>query len=366
MQKKIIAAAVAVAFSTPAFAENSNITVYGKLNADLESVKNDKATLTANAASLNRLVSNASYLGFKGGKDLGNNLQAIFQIEALVDLNSAAGNGLGGALRNSNIGLKGNFGTVFYGNWDTPYKVAHNKVELFDNTHTASALNITGRVPYTSTTGANFNTRQKNVVQYWTPDYNGFQVKLAYAPDNTERGTLVAGGNKAVWSLNTAYENDLFYAAYGYESHKDALAAAASTVSLTDKANRLVGAYKFQDGQVGLTYERLSIAQAASSTATVSRNGWELSGRYKFGDSTVGAFYSSAGDLSGAGNANTGAKQLSLRYGYKFHKDTEVYGFYTALNNKTAGLYNLSAGNTISGAAGAKLSGLGLGIIHIF
>lgn len=70
MQKKIIAAAVAVAFSTPAFAENSNITVYGRLNADLESVKNDKAMLTANATSLNRIVSNA-YLGFKGGKDLG-------------------------------------------------------------------------------------------------------------------------------------------------------------------------------------------------------------------------------------------------------------------------------------------------------
>ncbi len=366
MQKKFIAVAIAAAFSAPAFAENSNITIYGKLNADFESVRNDKATLATNATNLNRVVSNASYLGFKGEKDLGDNLRAIFQIEALVDLNSAAGNGLGGALRNSNVGLKGDIGTVFYGNWDTPYKVAHNKVELFDNTHAASALNITGRAPYTSTTGANFNTRQKNVVQYWTPDIGGFQAKLAYAPDNSEKGALVAGGNKEVVSLSATYENELFYAAYGYESHQDALAAAGSTVSLTDKANRLVGAYKFQSGQVGLTYERLSVAQAATSTQTVSRNGWELSGKYKFGDSNLGAFYSRANDLSGAANANTGASQYSLRYGYKFHKDTEAYGFYTELKNKAAGLYNLSAGNTIAGAAGAKLSGFGLGIIHAF
>ncbi|OGS78683.1 MAG: hypothetical protein A2Z94_04955 [Gallionellales bacterium GWA2_55_18] len=366
MQKKIIAVAIATVFSAPSFADNSNITVYGKLNADFESVRNDKATLATNATSLTRVVSNASYLGFKGGKDLGDDLQAIFQIEALVDLNSTSGNGFSGALRNSNVGLKGNLGTVFYGNWDTPYKVVHNKIELFDNTHAASALNITGRAPYTSTTGANFNTRQKNVVQYWTPDYSGFQAKLAYSPDNAEKGTLVAGGNKAVWSLGAIYENDLFYGAYGYEAHKDTLAAAGSTVSLTDTANRLVGAYKFKDGQIGLTYEHLSIAQAAASTQTVSRNGWELSGKYKFGDSNIGAFYSRANDLEGAANANTGANQFSLRYGYKFHKDTEVYGFYTELRNKTAGLYNLSAGNTITGAVGAKLSGLGLGIIHTF
>lgn len=357
--------ATTLAAPVAALADSGNVNIYGKLSADFESVKNDKATLATNATSLNRLVSNASYLGFKGDKDLGNNLQAIFQIEALVDLNSSAGNGLGGALRNSNVGLKGNFGTVFYGNWDTPYKVIHNKVKLFENSHAASATGITGRAPYNSTTGANFNIRQKNVMQYWTPNYNGFQAKLAYAPDNTEKGTLVAGGNKAVWSLSATYENDLFYGAYGHESHKDALTGAGSTVSLTDTANRLIGAYKFKDGLIGLTYERLSIAQLATSTATVSRNGWELSGKYKFGESSIGASYTIASDLSGAGNANTGANQFSLRYGHKFLKDTEVYGFYTVLNNKTAGLYNLAA-NPITGAAGAKLSGLGLGIVHLF
>ena len=85
MQKKIIAAAIAAAFSAPAFADNSNITVYGVLHADLESVKNDKP-LANTASSLNRIVSNASRLGFKGNEDLGDGLSAIYQLEAQFDL----------------------------------------------------------------------------------------------------------------------------------------------------------------------------------------------------------------------------------------------------------------------------------------
>jgi len=364
---------VFLSLSVPALAlaDTSNITFYGVFHVNVESVKNDKALLTTNATSLNRVVSNASRFGFKGSEDLGDDLKAIFQLEAEFDLTNSNGTPFA-KTRNSNVGLKGNFGTVFYGNWDTPYKEAHTKVELFGNTHIASAINVTGRTAYNtaSTTAASstasFNTRQKNVIQYWTPDYNGFQARLAYAPDNTKKGAIAAGGDKSVWSMSATYENDLFYGAYGYEAHRDALSTAAN---LTDSANRLVGAYKFKDGLIGLTLKRLSVATAAGSTTTASRNGWELSGKYKFGTSNVGTFYARAGDLGGV--ANTGASQYSLRYGYNFSKRTEVYGFYTQLSNDTAAAYNFTAGTAVTSAAGAaglgaKLSGYGLGLIHTF
>ncbi|WP_435627971.1 porin [Candidatus Ferrigenium straubiae] len=361
MQKKIIAAAIAAAVSAPVFAENSNINVYGVLHADLESVRNDKA---AAATGLNRIVSNASRLGVRGREDLGDGLAAIWQLEAQFDLTNSGGTPFA-STRNSQVGLEGGFGTAFYGNWDTPYKVAHNRVELFDNTHTASALDLTGRVG-TANGNASFNTRQKNVLQYWTPSFNGFQAKLAYAPDNTKKASVAAGGDKSVWSLSAAYENDALYAAYAYEAHRDALSTAAS---LTDAAHRLVGAYKIGSGQVGLTVERLSVATAVGSTATSSRNGWELSGKYRFGANSLGAFYSRAGDLGGV--ANTGANQYSLRYGYNLSKRTELYGFYTALSNDAAASYNFSANTTVASAAGAaglgaKLSGFGLGLAHSF
>jgi predicted porin len=364
---------VIFSLSTPALAlaDTGNVTFYGVFHADVESVKNDKALLTTNATSLNRVISNASRFGFKGSENLGDGLSAIFQLEAEFDLTNSNGTPFA-KTRNSNVGLQGSFGTVFYGNWDTPYKEAHTKVELFGNTHIASAINVTGRTAYNtnSTTAASstasFNTRQKNVIQYWTPDYSGFQARLAYAPDNAKKGTVAAGGDKSVWSMSAAYENELFYGAYGHEAHRDALSTATS---LTDSASRLVGAYKFRSGLIGLTLERLSVATAAASTTTASRNGWELSGKYKFGTSNIGAFYARAGDLGGV--ANTGASQYSLRYGYNFTKRTELYGFYTQLSNDAAAAYNFTAGTVITSMAGAaglgaKLSGLGLGLIHTF
>lgn len=357
---------VFLALSAPALAlaDTGNITVYGVLHADLESVKNDKA---AAATSLNRIVSDATHLGFRGSENLGDGLSAIYQLEAEFDLTNTVGTPFA-KTRNSNVGLKGNFGTVLYGNWDTPYKLTNAKVNLFGYTHIAASTDITGRVGV-SDGNASFNTRQKNVIQYWTPNYNGFQAKLAYAPDNAKKATVAMGGDRSVWSMSAAYENDMFFGAYGYEAHKDAQAGVGSTVSLTDSANRLVGAYKFKDGQVGLVYERLSVAKAATSTTTSSRNGWELSGKYKFGASNIGAFYSRAGDLGGV--ANTGANQYSLRYGYNLSKRTEVYGFYTQLSNDAAASYNFSAGTVVASTAGAaglgaKLSGLGIGLQHTF
>ncbi|MDH2916437.1 MAG: hypothetical protein PXX77_06100, partial [Gallionella sp.] len=63
---------------------------------------------------------------------------------------------------------------------------------------------------------------------------------------------------------------------------------------------------------------------------------------------------------------DTGATQLSLRYGYNFSKRTEAYVMYSQLTNAKYGHYNFSAGNTITSAAGAKLSGFGAGVSHSF
>ncbi|HEX5337437.1 MAG TPA: porin [Gallionella sp.] len=357
MQKKIIALAIASALTAPAaFADTSNVTVYGVLNADFENVKSSNVGAGA-SNSLNRVSSNATRLGVKGTESLGDGLNAIWQLEIQADLNGNANNGFGNGTRNSNIGLKGKFGTAFLGIWDTPFKVSHNKIELFDNTTFASATNVLGR---TSGAGVSFNNRLKNSVQYWTPEMSGFQAKVAYGTDNAKTTTV----NQSVASLSATYENDMFYAAYAYETFKDAtLNTNAATAGNKSNGNRLVGAYKFDQGLVGLTYDRLDGTTAGVSS---SRNAWELAGKYSFGASNIGASYVKAGNLSGVANPS-GAKQLSLRYGYSFSKRTEMYGIYSSLKNDAAANYNLSAGTAIANsAAGASLSGFGVGMVHSF
>ena len=91
MQKKIIALAIAAAISAPAFADTSNVTVYGVADVDVERVKNSfpqastaPALTNSTATSLNRVTSNASRLGVKGEEDLGDGLKAISRLKLVL------------------------------------------------------------------------------------------------------------------------------------------------------------------------------------------------------------------------------------------------------------------------------------------
>ena len=73
--KKLIALAVAVAFATPV--AMANVTLYGKVHADIklsDDGNNKKWSIN----------SNTSRLGFKGKADLGNGMQAIFKYETCL------------------------------------------------------------------------------------------------------------------------------------------------------------------------------------------------------------------------------------------------------------------------------------------
>ena len=348
-KKKLIIVALTAVFAlpVPALADNANFTFYGKVNVDVESVKSDKvATPATTATSMNRLQSNASRFGFKGSEDLGDGLHAIYQFEAQIDsVNDKNAKVPFNGIRNSHIGLKGSFGTVFAGNWDTPYKLVHNKIELFDNTTVFSAIQLVG----VTGNGKNFNTRQNNAIQYWTPNINGLTVQGSYALDSAKTATV----NKTALSLSGAYENDMLYAGLGYESRAD-----QTTATKSDSAMRLLGAFKFPNGQVGVMMENMTIANGVATTA--KQRNMELAVTYKMGSSNLGAFLAKNGTYNDV--ANTGAKQLSLRYGYNFSKRSELYAAYTSLSNDSAANYGFYTGS----AAGSKQTGLGLGMIHSF
>ena len=347
----------------------SGITFYGRVNIDFESVKNDKVSAVTTAKSANRVQSNASRFGLKGSEGLGDDLAAIWQLEVQVDPANGGGTPFNGT-RNSNVGLKGGFGTVFIGTWDTPYKLAHNKLELFDNASIFSATNLIGRTgadalvtvagapAVTTNKNVNYNTRQSSVLQYWSPNLSGFQGMIAYSPDSGQTTTQ----NKTKLSLSGTYENDMLYAALAYESRPD-----QTTAAVDDHATRLVGAYKFGGGLIGMAYERLSVGTAAATSE--SQSNWELAGNYKLGNSNLGAFYVKNGNLGA--RANTGADMYTLRYGYNFSKRTELYGAYTRLSNDASANYSTLTATAIGtvGAAstnGSTQTGLGIGMIYLF
>ena len=161
------------------------------------------------------LSSNSSNIGFRGSEDLGGGLKAIFQIESAINIDTGSGN-LGG--RNSNVGIASDWGTVFYGQWDTPYKYIHQKVDPFYSTGAASfgagiigspGFNVLSGTFNAATLGAGatttslsadaaFDRRQGNSVQYWTPNWAGFSGRLFYSPGEGKQTYALDGATAAV------------------------------------------------------------------------------------------------------------------------------------------------------------------------
>ena len=176
MQKKIIVLAIAAALTAPAAfaADASNLPFTAKSVWILKQTKLRLRVFLQ--VMLATIANNASRFGVKGSEDLGDNLKAIYQLEIQADVTKSGGAtaaGFGNGTRNSRVGLEGDFGTAFMGTWDTPFKVAHNKVELFDNTNNASAGNILG---LTGKAGYKLSDRFGSSVQYHSPMMSGFQV----------------------------------------------------------------------------------------------------------------------------------------------------------------------------------------------
>lgn len=364
MKKKIIALAVAAAFTTPALADNANVTVYGKAFLNVEAVSNDKASKQM------RVQSNASRFGVKGSEDLGEGLKGLYQFELEMDADGSGNSvkttakdasaaditagkpaskatytstptpsGLGKS-RNSGVGIEGGFGKVIMGIWDTPFKVAHNKIELFDNTTSFTATKVIGR----TANAMDYNSRQKNSVTYWSPTIGGAQISAAVKADETtnyKNSVSVAG----------TFEMDEFYVAAAYENRPDQSFAATS-----DTGIRVVSKYSLGDFWLGGAYESMKVN--TSTTASYTQNNFELAGSYKMGPSVLAATYVKAGKSSAA---NTAATLVSLRYGFNFSKRTEVFAAYSSLKNETAASYAL-----VHTAAGSTENVAGVGIVHSF
>lgn len=171
MQKKLIALAVAGLVSVPAFAQ-SNVTIYGRLDAGLFN-KDD-----AEGNAVTRVDSSGwttSRLGFKGAENLGNGLQALFQVE--TKLVNDDDTGLTGQARDTFVGLAGGFGAVLLGRLSSPL---NSWLADFDHAEGAPYFKVTN-VGQGFLKDAVFETRADNTIAYATPNMGGFQAIAYYS-----------------------------------------------------------------------------------------------------------------------------------------------------------------------------------------
>lgn len=376
MKKKAIALAISAGLSGAAFAD-SNVTVYGIIDGtfDFINVSGGQAGVPAKGTpSYNRVTSNGSRLGFKGTEDLGNGMNAFFQLESNAKFDQ--GGGLDTA-RDSFVGLKGNFGAVKLGNFSGPNRDLANKLDVVihsDGIGDNSA--IFGKL---GGFGSYFDTRYANSIAYITPNFSGFEGTLHYQANENKDQTPGAGTNASLYELGLKYDNGPVFVGLAYGQLKENNQTGAGTFKMgvdskTDET-RVGGSYNFDVASLRLMYGH---TKAEGSLGELKQNVWGIGGTYNVTpNGKLLAQYYSANDLSGHRTgtvdlSETGAKFWVLGYEHSLSKRTTLIAHYAQMKNDkrtstvTTSGYDFGDGKTGFTGNDVKVSGVQLGINHAF
>ncbi len=356
--KKLLFIALAAAVTATTAQAADTYTLYGKARMSVDMTDNGSNNLT-------NVSNNNSRLGFKGAEDLGNGLKAIFQIEALVNLDDGAGSTgtLLGTFRNTYVGIAAPFGTLALGATDNAYKLATGKLDV-SNDSMGDYNAIIGNVSGASTP---FDEREANSINYWSPKMNSFQFLAAYRVDED------AAVERDKYSLAGVYENGPYYASLAYESHENEANAAGSISSTSlnriydTEAWKLGFGYTFNHEKTKINFVYEDIAQDGAATL-LDREAWYAALTHKMGSNTLKVAYARADDNDTA--SNTGADWFVVGLDHSLSKRTTVYALYAATNNDSGAKYGLATGGSSGAAkpntAGNDLSTFSIGINHDF
>lgn len=377
MQKKLVALAVAGALTAPALAyaqATSTVQIFGRMY--MEGIKYDQKRAAATAVGgpemtdVDMLRTAGSEIGIRGEEKLGGGMSAWFQCASTADLRGSAT--AGWCTRNSAIGLRGGFGNIYAGIWDTPFKRAlglgnvasgetggfGNAMILVGGTGARAARAAAARE--TST----FSRRESNLLTYDSPAFGGFRFSGAVSANTfgTVSTSNVNNNKPRTVSASGTYVAGPLSLGLAYEQHQDVLPATAApgAVQGDDDAYVLTASYQFGPVRVGGVFsrQRFDVAQLAAPTVQGTQNvktyhlgvDWRIQGPHslRFG-------YTKAGDVSGpvatvatavatrpAPGANTGASFTQIKYAHALSKRTEFAAGWSRVSNKAAAAYNYS------------------------
>lgn len=361
MNKKLIAVAIAGAVAAPAaMAQGSNpVTLYGLMHVSFGSVEAKGATVGASNLSRRYRVTDAgaSRLGVRGTEDIGGGTKAFFQIESGLSPDEGAARGVL-ASRNTGVGLQGGWGSLVLGRWDTPYKLASIGVDPWGDINLGGYNSVIHGHANAGGQG-NFDRRENNAVQYWTPNMSGFQARVHYGANEGKTSSI----NPYTLSFSLGYGKGPLTVFYSGERHKDSLGGTA-TAGSRETGNEFGGTFSFGKVKLGAMYE------------TIKRTGPAVSQKNK-------AYYVSADvGLAGGHGLRAALGRNKLDGNSSFNTSAFALGYYINLTKRTSVDLNIaqvknnsSATNGFGGSfdragltvgAGADPRGFTVGVKHTF
>ena len=410
MQKKILAVAVAGALSAPVlgFAQavgpgaTSTVQVFGTIYAEYGYYDQERPSGTApgtpERVNVDHFRTSGSEIGFKGEERLGGSLSAWFQCASTADFRGSTGVA-GWCTRNSALGMKGGFGNVFFGIWDTPFKrtysignVGSGETGGFGSAAVLLGGTTAAGAPGTAAIASTLSTfpvaaafavgrgtwsrREQNMINYDSPNFAGFQVLAAVGTATLSTAQLTTAVNKKprTYSIGGSYSAGPLGVGLTYERHTDqGNNAVTTTTDSDDDAWAASAAYTWGPVKFGGVYSRQRFerdrtaagpgGEAIGTPAGRQRvNTWHAGVDWTIiGAHGLRAAWTHAGNVKGPGPAegvgtattggvgvrpnagpDTSANFYQIRYVYAFSKRTEVNFGYSKIRNKPAAAYQYS------------------------
>ena len=382
----------------------TNVTIYGIIDVAAMGVNQSNIKNPAGAqygGNTFNITNNSSLLGFKGVENLGQGLKGIFQAETGINVSGNNGSGaafgtgelFGAGMRDSYVGLTGQFGSAIAGYLSPPVRSTLASAAVMpggtgpaDITKQMTAIRLgrpVGGTQYSSTV-------RSTGIMYAMPTFYGVDGTIMYSGSNnngttnTTPAASCSGDEASACSMTpqSIFGFNLGWTGYGL-SLKGAFQQATNRITPVAGTNignygdyttyLLTPAYTGIPGlKISAVYARNSLGTVGTTLATPQGAGkltnnqlWMgISYRKGLWEPRFAASWSS--DLNGSDVQQLGSRQWTANLGHFLSERTQVYGVISNLSNSanqtfTLGLQTSQLG-TSGITSGSNLFTYGLGL----
>lgn len=311
-----------------------NVEIYGRAHLSTD-VLGDGSDYGLNVSS------NSSRFGVRASHQVNEHLEAFMQLEQNVRFDQRGGDF---ATRDSFAGLRGDWGQLRVGSFDTPGKLLRARADVF-NDRLGDLRNVA------SGDGMSFDPRFRNGIHYRSPRYNNTTFDIQYSPHNATDATTDNELQAISVALNYAHER--LWLGVSYEMTEGS--------EYDPSALRVAGSYNLTDAWQGILFY-----QHASDLQSGNRDVLGGGAKYRFGDyAWMGQVY----HASGSDLQDSAATMAAVGFDYYISRELTLYAILGMTDNEEQATFSVSAGGrdtTVIPQAGNTASGLSLGFIYNF
>ena len=320
----------------------ADVQIYGRAHVSVDSLSD------GDDSGFN-VSSNSSRLGFRASLDVAEGLTGFMQLEQGVRFENGSGTL---ASRDSFVGLRGSYGELRLGFFNTPLKNINSKVDFFRD-QIGEIRNLTRLGETYSGGDFDFDSRFRNGIHYKSPAIKDVTFDLHYST-NTDSGVNVDGNNDAI-STALTWETDENYLALAYERKND-------TVS---EAWRLGAGRTFGNWRVNGVAQLATIEGSSFGTAQdVNTVGGGASYKLNPQITLKGQYY-----MLSADGTDRDAQMLTVGMDYIWNSSFRLLLAYAQTDNESAVNYPMSKGGhgaQLTPLVGATPKGVSAGFRYNF